>query len=81
LTEPGSDAELYRLALWELGITAESALAVVSSGHSCRAAADAGLPIVVSSDGVRYDGLLVEGCRKLQRRSLIGRLNRRAASR
>lgn len=41
------DVELYRLALWELGITPKSALAVEGSVRGLRAAVDAGLPAVV----------------------------------
>ncbi|MEO8816167.1 MAG: HAD family hydrolase [Mycobacterium sp.] len=78
VTDMASDAETYRLALWELGLTAESALAVVGSGRGLRAAVAAGLPaVVVSTDdtagtgavAVRacYDGLLVEDCRQLVR--------------
>lgn len=80
VTRP-DDTELYRLALWELGITADSALAIVGSERGYRAAAAAGLPIVVGAADVGYDGLSVEDCRRLQRRSLVGRLRRRAASR
>ncbi|GFG73076.1 HAD hydrolase-like protein [Mycobacterium botniense] len=43
---PG-DVELYRLALWELGITPESALAVTGSGRGLAAALAVGLPTVV----------------------------------
>jgi beta-phosphoglucomutase-like phosphatase (HAD superfamily) len=38
--------ELYRLALWEMGITPRGALAVVGSRHGLRMAAVAGLPAV-----------------------------------
>lgn len=44
-------AELYRLALWELGITAQDALAVVGSGRGLRAAMAADLPAVVLTAG------------------------------
>jgi beta-phosphoglucomutase-like phosphatase (HAD superfamily) len=45
--DPARDVELYRLALWELGITPESALAVEGSRRGLRAAVAAGLPAVV----------------------------------
>jgi beta-phosphoglucomutase-like phosphatase (HAD superfamily) len=38
--------ELYRLALWELGLTPRAALAVTGSGCALRTAAAAGLPAV-----------------------------------
>jgi beta-phosphoglucomutase-like phosphatase (HAD superfamily) len=44
-------AELYRLALWELGITPKGALAVVGSGCGLRAAASAELPAVFVTTG------------------------------
>lgn len=79
LTRPGVDAELYRLALWELGITGGDALAIAGSDRGSWAAADGGLPVVAMDDGPGfagfadvvavlddYDGLLVEGCRQLR---------------
>ena len=45
------DVELYRLALWELGITPECALAVAGSDQGCGAAIAAGLPAVVVTTG------------------------------
>jgi beta-phosphoglucomutase-like phosphatase (HAD superfamily) len=48
---PECDAELYRLALWELGITSRSALAVAGSGRGLRAADAAELPAVVVAPG------------------------------
>lgn len=88
LSGPGDDAELYRLALWELGIAPESALAITGSGGGCRAATAAGLPVAVIADDTAdpkfamagtarsdYDGLLVEGCRQLWTRWRAGRLN------
>jgi beta-phosphoglucomutase-like phosphatase (HAD superfamily) len=81
---PGSDAELYRLALWELGITPRAALAVAGSGRGLRAALAAELPAVVVTPyaadlpligaaeiRARYDGpgpLLSAGCRQAHRR-------------
>jgi beta-phosphoglucomutase-like phosphatase (HAD superfamily) len=44
-------AELYRLALWELGITPQDALAVTGSASGLRAAVAAGLPAVVVTAG------------------------------
>jgi beta-phosphoglucomutase-like phosphatase (HAD superfamily) len=93
VTRPEYDTELYRLALWELGVTAEDALAVAGSARSCRAAADAGLPVLAVADSLGdgftaavavrdgYDGLLVDGCRQLRRRWAIDRLSSCAASR
>jgi len=50
LSEPDTalarSGELYRLALWELGITPRAALAVTGSGCALRASAAAGLPAV-----------------------------------
>ncbi|ORB13613.1 HAD family hydrolase [Mycobacterium noviomagense] len=83
-----SDVELYRLALWEFGITPQSALAVEGSARGLRAATAAGLPaLLVTSDAdsefsraaaVRsgYDGadpLLAAGCREVHRRWWIAR--------
>lgn len=57
---PGYDAELYRLALWELGITPQDALAVAGSRRGLRAAVAAELPAVVVSPTVtaseHFDG-------------------------
>lgn len=47
----GRDPELYRLALWELGITPQDALAVVGSAPGLRAAQAADLPAVVLTMG------------------------------
>jgi len=52
-------AELYRLALWELGITAQDALAVVGSGRGLRAAMSADLPAVVLTAGDDVDERVV----------------------
>jgi beta-phosphoglucomutase-like phosphatase (HAD superfamily) len=50
LAEPDTafarSGELYRLALWELGITPRAALAVTGSGCALRTSAAAGLPAV-----------------------------------
>ncbi len=48
-------AELYRLALWELGITPRGALAVAGSGRELRAAIGAELPAVVVTTGYTAD--------------------------
>jgi beta-phosphoglucomutase-like phosphatase (HAD superfamily) len=66
---PECDAELYRLALWELGITHRSALAVVGSRRGIRAAVAADLPAVLVTTG--YDGadpLRAAGCQQAHRR-------------
>ena len=46
------DVELYRLALWELGITPQGALAVTGSRCGLRAAVAAELPAVVLAPGL-----------------------------
>jgi beta-phosphoglucomutase-like phosphatase (HAD superfamily) len=53
--EPRCGAELYRLALWELGITPRGALAVAGSGRELRAAIGAELPAVVVTTGYTAD--------------------------
>lgn len=66
---PDCDAELYRLALWEMGITHRSALAVAGSGRGWRAAVAADLPTVVVATG--YDGadsLRAANCQQAHRR-------------
>jgi beta-phosphoglucomutase-like phosphatase (HAD superfamily) len=76
-TGAGCDAELYRLALWELGITHRSALAVTGSGTGLRAAAAAELPTLVVPTG--YDGdepLLAPGCQQAHRRWWIAQRSR-----
>ena len=73
-------AELYRLALWELGIMPQDALAVTGSARGLRAAAAAHLPAFVVSADVRsagaaevragYDGprpLLAADCQRAHR--------------
>jgi beta-phosphoglucomutase-like phosphatase (HAD superfamily) len=45
------DAELYRLALWEFGITPQSALAVEGSARGLCAARAAGLPALLVTTG------------------------------
>jgi len=66
---PGCEAELYRLALWEMGITHRNALAVTGSGSGWRAAVAAELPTLVVPAG--YDGadlLRAAGCQQAHRR-------------
>jgi beta-phosphoglucomutase-like phosphatase (HAD superfamily) len=78
--EPQCDAELYRLALWELGITHRNALAVTGSGGGLRAAVAAELPTLVVPAG--YDGddpLRATGCRQAHRRWWIGQQRSRVA--
>jgi beta-phosphoglucomutase-like phosphatase (HAD superfamily) len=48
---PTRDVELYRLALWELGITPQGALAIAGSRRGLRAAVAAELPAVVVTTG------------------------------
>ena len=54
-TGPACEAELYRLALWELGITPRNALAVAGSRRGLRAALAAELPAVVVATGSAAD--------------------------
>jgi beta-phosphoglucomutase-like phosphatase (HAD superfamily) len=70
LDRPGSDSELYRLALWELGVKPESALAVGGSAAGLRAAHAAGLPTVpLTSDYTGGRGFAdAAGCRLLHQR-------------
>jgi beta-phosphoglucomutase-like phosphatase (HAD superfamily) len=71
---PQRDAELYRLALWEMGITHRSALAFAGSGRGWRAAVAAELPTVVVAAG--YDGadsLRAADCQRAHRRWWIGK--------
>jgi beta-phosphoglucomutase-like phosphatase (HAD superfamily) len=66
LPEPDAElargGELYRLALWEMGITARGALAVTGRGASVRSSAAAGLPAVV------VDELSAASCQQAHRR-------------
>jgi beta-phosphoglucomutase-like phosphatase (HAD superfamily) len=64
--------ELYRLALWELGITPRAALAVVGSRGGLRTSAAAGLPAVL----VDFSQLSAASCQQAHRRWWI----RQAAS-
>lgn len=84
LDHPGDDAELYRLALWELGITPESALAFEGSDRGLRAANAAGLPALFVSNGYAAGDLGAQplsaaGCRELHRRRSIEQGRRLAA--
>ena len=80
------EAELYRLALWELGITPRDALAVTGTRRGLRAATAAELPAVVLA-GRRFVGaaeiragyhdpepLLASGCQQAHRRWWIDQL-------
>jgi beta-phosphoglucomutase-like phosphatase (HAD superfamily) len=66
LPEPSAEealsGELYRLALWEMGITARGALAVTGLGAGLRSSAAAGLPAVF------VDELSAASCRQAHRR-------------
>jgi beta-phosphoglucomutase-like phosphatase (HAD superfamily) len=70
LDRPGSDSELYSLALWELGVRPGSALAVGGSAASLRAAHAAGLPTVpLTTDYTGGRGFAdAAGCRLLHQR-------------
>ncbi|ODR07111.1 hypothetical protein BHQ15_11515 [Mycolicibacillus koreensis] len=48
---PRRRTEAHRLALWELGVPPEQALAVVGTDRALRSAAEAGLPAVVIASG------------------------------
>lgn len=77
---PECDAELYRLALWEMGITHRDALAVTGSASGWRAAVAAELPALVIPAG--YDGadlLRAAGCQRAHRRWWIAQQRSRAA--
>jgi len=50
------DAELYRLALWEFGITPQSALAIEGSARGLRAATAAGVPALLVTCGDTTEG-------------------------
>jgi beta-phosphoglucomutase-like phosphatase (HAD superfamily) len=92
---PACDAELYRLALWELGITPQGALAIAGAGRGLRAAIAAEVPAVVVTPcaaerqlagaaeiRTRYDGphpLLAADCRRIHRRWSIRQQRSRAA--
>ena len=74
-TTRSREAELYRLALWELGITPRDALAVTGSRRGLRAAAAAGLPALEIRAGYDApDPLLATGFRRAHRRWRIKHL-------
>ena len=73
--------ELYRLALWEMGITPRGALAIAGSSRGLRTSAAAGLPTVVVTTGQQFVGaaeiragyddpepMLAAGCQRTHRR-------------
>jgi beta-phosphoglucomutase-like phosphatase (HAD superfamily) len=72
LTEPDRSpdlqAELYRLALWELGIPPESALVFEGTERGFRAASAAGLPALVVTNGYTEGQASATDCRRLHRR-------------
>jgi beta-phosphoglucomutase-like phosphatase (HAD superfamily) len=52
IKKPMPDAEAFRTVLWELGIPAESALAITGSASGLRAATSTGLAsVVITGDG------------------------------
>ena len=61
---PGCEAELYRLALWEMGITPRAALAVAGSTCALRTSVAAGLPAVF----VDSSQLSAASCQQAHRR-------------
>lgn len=68
VAEPNRTGELYRLALWELGITPQSALAFVSSDRGAVASVAAGLPTVVITSEYADDQASADACQQLHRR-------------
>ena len=70
LDQPGSASDLYRLALWELGVAPANALAVGGSARSLRAAEAAEVPgVLVAADYAAGPELAdAAGCRRLHRR-------------
>ncbi|OMC06737.1 haloacid dehalogenase [Mycolicibacter heraklionensis] len=78
LTGPAGDAELYRLALWELGIVAGEALVIAGYESGARTAAAIGLPVIYAGSS-SYDGLSADGCRKLQAQRVVARFSCREA--
>ncbi|OBI50089.1 haloacid dehalogenase [Mycobacterium kyorinense] len=78
LTGPAGDAELYRLALWELGIVAGEALVIAGSEAGARTAAAIGLPAIFTGEA-GYDGLLASGCREVQAQRVVARFSCREA--
>jgi phosphoglycolate phosphatase-like HAD superfamily hydrolase len=79
VADSDDETELYRLALWELGIPAQSALAFEGCARGARAAIDAGLPTLVVADGYTDGQASAEDCRRLHRRWWVRR-NRSAAA-
>lgn len=78
LTGPAGDAELYRLALWELGIVAGETLVIAGSEAGARTAAAIGLPAIFTGDA-DFDGLSAQGCRELQAQRVVARFSCREA--
>lgn len=79
VSEPDDETELYRLALWELGIPAQSALAFEGGARGVRAAIDAGLPTLVVADGYCDGYASADDCRRLHRRWWVRRKRSAAA--
>ncbi|MBO0865496.1 MAG: HAD family hydrolase [Mycobacterium sp.] len=77
VAEPDDGVELYRLTLWELGITPESALALQGSERGFRAATAAGLPALVVTNG--YGQASASDCQQLHRRWWIQQKRAEAA--
>ena len=76
LDEPGSDDEPYRLALWELGVKPDCALAVGGSESSMSAAE---VPTVLVTDKYGHQFADADDCRQLHRRWGIRRRQPQAA--
>lgn len=79
VSEPADETELYRLALWELGIPPRSALAFEGCARAARAAVDAGLPTLVVADGYSDGHASADDCRRLHRRWWVRRKRSAAA--
>jgi beta-phosphoglucomutase-like phosphatase (HAD superfamily) len=81
LDQPGGVSELYRLAMWELGVRPENALAVGGSASSLRAARAAGLPGVLVAEGYAGGAELTDtaDCRRQHQRCGMRQHQSRAA--
>jgi beta-phosphoglucomutase-like phosphatase (HAD superfamily) len=77
---PVSGVELYRLALWELGIKPRGVLAIAGSERGWRAAVAAELPaVIVAADYDGADSLRAADCRQAHRRLWIAEQRLRIA--
>ncbi len=77
VSRPKPDSEVYRHALWQLGIRAVDALAVEDSALGLRAAVGAGLTTVVVTDRLALDDFsgataVLTGCQAAEQLSVQG---------